>query len=326
MKKTIAVMISMLIAVMITGTSVYAGETGDQNYTVGICQLVQHPALDAATQGFKDALKEILGDHIEFEEGNAAGDSSTCATIISGYVSSGYIDLIMANATPALQAAQSGTSTIPILGTSVTDYATALNLKDFEGTVGGNISGTSDLAPLDQQALMIQDLFPDAKTVGIVYCSGEANSKYQEQVITGYLKEAGYEVESYTFADSNDVSIVTQTACDECDVLFIPTDNTAASCAAAIDAVARPTGTPIVTGEEGLCSGCGVAALSISYYDLGYITGQMAADILTGKTDIAEMPIQWAAQTTKKYNAEICADLGIDIPDDYEAIETEEDA
>ena len=325
MKKKIAAVVSILLAVLLTGSVfAYAEEASDETYNVGICQLVQHPALDAATQGFKDALVEELGDKVTFEEGNAAGDSATCATIVGGYVASGDVDLIMANATPALQAAQSATSDIPVLGTSVTDYGSALNLPDFDGTVGGNISGTSDLAPLDKQAEMINELFPDAKTVGILYCSGEANSKYQYEVISGYLADYGYEVNSYTFADSNDVSLVTQTACDECDVLFIPTDNTAASCTSAIDAVARPAKTPIVSSEEGICAGCGIVTLTISYYDLGYVTGQMAAKILTGEENISEMPIQWAAETTKKYNPEICADLGIEVPEDYEAIVVEE--
>ena len=328
MKKKIATMLSIVMAVLLMGSmTAFAGEADDTVYTVGICQLVQHPALDAATQGFKDALVEALGeDHVVFEEGNASGDSATCATIVGGFVSSGEVDLIMANATPALQAAASATSTIPILGTSVTDYGTALNIEDFSGTVGGNISGTSDLAPLDKQAEMIQELFPDAKTVGILYCSGEPNSIYQYNVIKEYLEGYGYTVESFTFADSNDVAIVTQSACDESDVIFIPTDNTAASCTSAIDAVARPTKTPIVSSEEGICAGCGIVTLTISYYDLGTVTGQMAAKVLTGEEDISEMAIQGAAEPTKEYNVEICADLGIEVPEDYEPIPVEEEA
>mgnify|MGYP002626373845 CR=1 FL=1 len=325
MRKKLTTILSIVLAVMVIGcTAAFAGDADDAVYTVGICQLVQHNALDAATKGFRDALVEELGeDHVVFDEQNAAGDSATCATITAGFAAS-EVDLIMANATPALQAAASATNTIPILGTSVTDYESALNLKDFSGTVGGNISGTSDLAPLDQQAQIIKELFPDAQTVGIMYCSGEANSVYQSNVMKGYLEDLGYKVEEYTFADSNDVAFVTQSACDDCDVIFLPTDNTAASCTAAIDAIARPAKTPIVCGEENMCIGCGVATLSISYYDLGKVTGQMAAKVLTGEEDISEMPIQWAAQTTKEYNTENCADLGIEIPDDYTAIATDE--
>ena len=285
-------------------------------YTVGICQLVQHVALDAATQGFKDALTEALGDKVQFVEQNAANDIPTCATIVNGFVSDG-VDLILANATPALQAAVAATDSIPILGTAVTEYGVALDIKDFNGTVGGNVSGTSDLAPLDQQAAM---LFPDAKKVGILYCSAEPNSVYQSDVVKAELEKSGVTVSVYTFADSNDVAAVTATACDENDVLYIPTDNTAASCTEAINNVAEPAGVPIIAGEEGICAGCGVATLSINYYDLGVTTGKMAAKILTGEANISEMPIEYFPDPVKKYNPAICEALGITVPEDYVAI------
>ena len=288
-------------------------------YTVGICQLVQHVALDAATQGFKDALTEALGDKVQFVEQNAAGDIPTCSTIVNGFVSDG-VDLILANATPALQAAVAATDSIPILGTSVTEYGVALDIKDFNGTVGGNVSGTSDLAPLDQQAAMILELFPDAKKVGILYCSAEPNSVYQADVVKAELEKSGVTVSVYTFADSNDVAAVTATACDENDVLYIPTDNTAASCTEAINNVAEPAGVPIIAGEEGICAGCGVATLSINYYDLGVTTGKMAAKILTGESNISEMPIEYFPDPVKKYNPAICEALGITVPEDYVAI------
>ena len=288
-------------------------------YTVGICQLVQHVALDAATQGFKDALTEALGDKVQFVEQNAANDIPTCATIVNGFVSDG-VDLILANATPALQAAVAATDSIPILGTSVTEYGVALDIKDFNGTVGGNVSGTSDLAPLDQQAAIILELFPEAKTVGILYCSAEPNSVYQADVVKAELEKSGVTVSVYTFADSNDVAAVTATACDENDVLYIPTDNTAASCTEAINNVAEPAGVPIIAGEEGICAGCGVATLSINYYDLGVTTGKMAAKILTGESNISEMPIEYFPDPVKKYNPAICEALGITIPEDYVAI------
>ena len=288
-------------------------------YTVGICQLVQHVALDAATQGFKDALIEALGDKVQFVEQNAANDIPTCATIVNGFVSDG-VDLILANATPALQAAVAATDSIPILGTAVTEYGVALDIKDFNGTVGGNVSGTSDLAPLDQQAAMILELFPDAKKVGILYCSAEPNSVYQSDVVKAELEKSGVTVSVYTFADSNDVAAVTATACDENDVLYIPTDNTAASCTEAINNVAEPAGVPIIAGEEGICAGCGVATLSINYYDLGVTTGKMAAKILTGEANISEMPIEYFPDPVKKYNPAICEVLGITVPEDYVAI------
>lgn len=293
--------------------------SGETTYHVGICQLVQHPALDAATQGFRDALSEKLGDAVVFDEQNASNDPTTCTTICNSFVSSGY-DLILANATSPLQAAAAATKDIPILGTSITDYATALEIDNWTGTVGGNISGTSDLAPLDEQAAMVHELFPDAKTVGILYCSGEANSRYQAEVITGYLEEYGYTVSAYTFSDSNDVAAVTENACNECDVIYIPTDNTAASCTEAINNKALSAGVPIIAGEEGICKGCGVATLSISYYDIGYQSGEMAYEILVNGADISTMPVEYAPNVTKKYNAAICETLQIEIPDGYEAI------
>jgi len=291
-------------------------------YTVGICQLVQHDALDAATQGFKDALTEELGDAVTFDEQNAQGDSNTCSTIINGFVSNG-VDLILANATPALQAAQAGTNEIPVLGTSVTEYGVALGIENFDGTVGTNISGTSDLAPLDQQAAMLNELFPDAKNVGLIYCTAEANSQYQVDEVQKFLEELGYTCTQYGFSDSNDLSSVATTAADASDVLYVPTDNTVAANAEILNNICQPAGVPVIAGEEGICAGCGVATLSISYYDLGVATGKMAAKILTGESKVEEMPIEYAPQFTKKYNADLCEALGITIPEDYEAIATE---
>ena len=303
------------------GSAAEAVTPSDDAFVVGICQLVQHEALDAATQGFKDALIEAFGeDGVVFDEQNAAGDPATCSTICDGFVTEG-VDLILANATPALQAAATATDTIPVLGTSITEYGVALDLDNFNGVVGTNVSGTSDLAPLDEQAKMVTELCPDAKTVGILYCASEANSVYQAEVVKSELEAAGLTVNVYTFSDSNDVAAVTGTACDECDALYIPTDNTAASCTEAINNVAQPAGVPIVCGEEGLCKGCGIATLSISYYELGVATGEMAAKILKGEANVAEMEIGYDPNPVKKYNPELVEALGVTIPDDYTAIE-----
>ena len=303
------------------GSAAEAVTPSDDAFVVGICQLVQHEALDAATQGFKDALvKEFGEDGVVFEEQNAAGDPATCSTICDGFVTEG-VDLILANATPALQAAATATDSIPVLGTSITEYGVALDLDNFNGVVGTNVSGTSDLAPLDEQAKMVTELCPDAKTVGILYCASEANSVYQAEVVKAALEAAGVTVKVYTFSDSNDVAAVTGTACDECDALYIPTDNTAASCTEAINNVAQPAGVPIIAGEEGLCKGCGVATLSISYYELGVATGEMAAKILKGEANVAEMEIGYDPNPVKKYNPELVEALGLTIPDDYVAIE-----
>lgn len=299
------------------------GSSGDgKTYTVGICQLVQHEALDAATQGFKDALTDKLGDRVKFDEQNAAGDASTCSTICTTFATNNY-DLILGNATAALQAASAATDTIPILGTSITDYATALDMSDWTGTTGKNISGTTDLAPLDEQANCIAELFPDAKNIGIIYCSSEPNSIYQSTTIKGYLEDKGYTVKEFTFSDSNDVSAVTQSACDASDVIYIPTDNTAASCTEAINNVASPAGTPIFAGEEGIAKGCGVATLSISYYDLGYTTGEMAYEILENGADVTTMEVKTAPKFTKEYIKDRADALNIKVPEDYEAISAE---
>ena len=292
-------------------------------YTIGICQQQPHEALDAATQGFKDALVEAFGeDGVTFDEQNAQGDSNTCATIINGFVSGGY-DLIMANGSSALQAAAAGTADIPILGTSVTEYGVALGIDGFDGTVGGNVSGTSDLAPLDQQAQMLADFFPADQypTVGMLYCSAEPNSAYQVEQVTNYLTEMGYTVEDYSFSDSNDLATIATNASTSCDVIYIPTDNTAASNTEIIQNICLPAGVPIIAGEQGICSGCGVATLSISYYDLGYATGEMAVQVLTGEADISTMPIEYAPNFTKMYNPSNCEALNITVPDDYVAIE-----
>lgn len=289
-------------------------------YKVGICQLVEHPALDAATKGFKDALVAKLGDKVTFDEKNAQNDVETCATIVNGFVSS-KVDLMLANATPALQAAVAATNTIPILGTSITEYGVALGIKDFNGKTGYNVSGTSDLAPLADQAKMVQELFPDAKKVALIYCSAEANSAYQVKVVAEALTGMGIEAKDFAFADSNDINSVVTAAVDYADVLYVPTDNTAAENAEAINNIALPAKKPVIAGEEGICSGCGVATLSISYYDIGYKTGEMAYEILVNGADIATMDIQYAPQFTKKYNKTICDELGITIPEGYEAIQ-----
>ena len=300
-----------------------AAAPADKTFTIGICQIVQHEALDAATKGFKDVLNETFGEgNVIFDEQNAAGDPTTCATICDGFVTEG-VDLILANATPALQAAATATDSIPVLGTSVTDYREALKLGDsFDGKViGTNVSGTSDCAPLEEQAAMITELCPDAKTVGILYCSAEANSIYQANVVTAELEKAGLTVKAFTFADSNDVASVTQSACDECDVLYIPTDNVAASCTEAINNVAQPAGVPIIAGEENLCKGCGVGTLSINYYELGRATGEMAVQILTGEKLVSEMEIGYDMKPAKKYNPALVEALNFTVPADYVAIE-----
>ena len=321
MKKILSAVMALSLA---AATCVSLSGCGKKSakYTVGICQLVQHEALDAATKGFKDVLKEKLGDDIEFDEQNAANDSATCATIANQFVSN-KVDLIMANATPALQAAASATADIPVVATSITDYATALEISDWTGKTGTNITGSSDLAPLKEQAEMIKELFPEAKKVGILYNSGEANSKYQATEVTKALKELGIEAKEYTSADSNDLAQVTTTACAEVDVLYIPTDNTMASNTGIVNNIAEPAKIPVVAGEVGICKGCGVATLSIDYYSIGKKAGEMAYEILVNGAKAGEMEIEYADTLTKQYMASRCKTLGITVPTDYVAIEEE---
>ena len=330
MKKFLSLSVAAVLALSMTACGSKAGDTenadatekssSNAKYTVGICQLVQHEALDAATKGFKDYLTEKLGDDVVFDEQNAQGDSATCATIVNSFVSKNE-DLILANATAPLQSAAAATTDIPILGTSVTDYATALDISGWSGTTGRNISGTSDLAPLSEQAAMLNELFPDAKNVGLLYCSAEANSQYQIDVIKEELEKLNYTCTAYSFVDSNDIASVVQSAVNDNDVLYIPTDNTAASNTEVINNIAGEAGVPIIAGEAGICKGCGVATLSISYYDLGYATGEMAYEILVEGKDIATMDVRYAPNITKEYNAKTCEEFGITVPDDYVAIE-----
>ena len=295
----------------------------DGTYTIGICQQMEHPALDAATEGFQDACKEKFGeDNVEFDVQNAQGEQTMCSTIINNFVSSD-VDLILANATLPLQTAAQATADIPILGTSVTDFASALGISDWTGATGVNISGTCDLAPIEEQEDMLTELLPEAKTVGILYCSAESNSKYQAELFEAELEKDGIEYKEYTAADSNEIQSVVTNAVSECDALYIPTDNTMASNTQIINNICLPAKVPVIAGEQGICSGCGIATLSISYYDIGYRAGEMAYEILAEGDDISTMEIETAPQVTKMYNPAICEELGITVPDDYEAIEAE---
>ncbi len=315
---------ALLAAAMALTMSACSSSSAD--YTVGICQLAPHPALDAATKGFKDTLTELVaadGKTIEFQEQNANGEATTCGTIINGFVSS-KVDLILANATAPLQTAASSTDTIPILGTSISSYGTALEEPDMGDSTGRNISGTSDLAPLDEQAAVVKEWFPDAKNVGLLFCSGEANSRYQIDMIKPHLEALGFTCTEFTFSDSNDLATVTTNACQNSDVIYVPTDNTVADNTGIIANIAIPAKVPVIAGEEATCSGCGVATLSISYEELGQATGKMAYEVLVKGADISSMPIQFAPSVAKKYNPTICEQLGLTPPDGYAAIETAE--
>ena len=332
LKKVTAILLTAVMTAALAACGSSSGDSsgssgddagGSGTYTIGICQQMEHAALDAATEGFQDACRELFGeDNVEFDVQNAQGEQTMCSTIVNNFVSSD-VDLILANATLPLQTAAQATSDIPILGTSVTDYGSALGIDDWTGATGVNISGTSDLAPIEEQEDMLLELVPEAQTVGILYCSAESNSKYQAELFEAELEADGISYKEYTAADSNEIQSVTQNAVEECDAIYIPTDNTMASNTQIINNICLPAKVPVIAGEEGICSGCGVATLSISYYDLGYQTGEMAYKILAEGEDIASREVETAAQVTKKYNPAICEELGITIPEGYEAIEAE---
>ncbi len=320
MKKMIAMLLAVMMVLGLASAAVAEGTT----YTIGICQLVQHAALDAATEGFMAALTEKLGDNVKFDLQNAQGEPATCSTIVTGFVANEY-DLIMANATPALLAAVSATDTIPILGTSVTDYATALAIEDMDAAVGTgiNVSGTSDGVPAQLYADTVMELVPEAKKVSIVYCSAEPNSVLQADQFIACMDELGVATEVFTFADSNDIQAVVTAAIEGVDAMYIPTDNTAASNMTIVSNICSPAGVPIICGEEGMCGAGGLATVSISYYDIGYVCGEMAYDILVNGADISAMPIGYAASPEKKYNADYAEAIGFEMPEGYMAIVTE---
>ena len=316
-KKLTALLLALLLVCSLAACG--SGSGKKDSYTVGVCQLMQHAALDDATAGFVQALYDELGeDKVHINVQNASGEMTLCNTIVSQFLAE-EVDLIMANATPALQAAFAATAEIPIIGTSVTEYGVALGIENFSGTVGGNVSGASDLASLEAQASMVKEWFPEAKTVGLLYCSAEANSQYQVDVMKEELEKLGYTCEYASFSDSNDLAPVVEHCVAAYDLIYVPTDNTVASNTEIIDNICRPAGQPVIGGDGGICGGCTVATLCIAYYDLGYTAGQMAAKVLTGEADIAEMPIAYA-EASSVYNPEICAALGITPPEGYEPL------
>ena len=322
MKKILALALA-LVMVMTMAAIAPAAQADDASYTIGICQLVQHAALDAATQGFRDALTEKLGDKVTFDEQNAQGDSATCSTIVTGFVANDY-DLIMANATPALLAAVSATDTIPVLGTSVTDYFSALQLDATEdGATGMNVSGTSDGVPAQLYADCLMELVPEAKTVAIIYCSAEPNSVIQADQFIACMDELGVATTVNTFTDSNDIQAVVTAAIEGADAVYIPTDNTAASNMTIVSNICTPACIPVICGEEGMCGSGGLATVSISYYDIGYVCGEMAYEILVNGADVSTMPIGYAANPVKKYNADVAEAIAFEMPEEYEAIVTD---
>ena len=295
-------------------------QSGDAVYTVGICQFIEHEALDKATEGFKDALSNKFKDTVQIVYQNAAGEKMNAQSICSSFASDG-VDLIFANSTNALAAAAEATSVIPVVGCSVTDFASTLGITDFTGKTGFNVTGCSDILPLEKQAEVINELFPEKGKVGILYCSSETNSKYQADEITKHLTQSGFTCENYTFTDTTDVTLVTEKAANECDIIYTPTDNTVASNTSAINNVLEPKKIPLVAGNIDVARECGIATIGIDYYELGFEAGLMAAEILLEGKNPADMEIRYSTEYFKIYVPERTDALNLKIPEGYSAIE-----
>ena len=325
MKKWMKMTATMMVAAMALtacGGNDAADDSADagETYTVGIIQQLEHPALDAATKGFEDKLTELLGDKVKFDYQNAQGEQTNCTTIATKFVSND-VDLIMANATTALQAAAAATGDIPIVGTSVTDYKTA-GVVDSNEKPGTNVTGVSDLGEIKAQVdVLLTFCQPDTK-IAVVYCSAEPNSIYQAERAERYLKRLKRDCAIYTVADSNDVQAVLTKAVQECGAIFIPTDNTMANSMEIVKNITIPAGVPTFAGAEYMSRIGALATLSVRYYDLGVKAAEMAYNILVNGTKPAEMPIAFVSDgATPKYNAEIARALGITPPADMEALE-----
>lgn len=312
----IAIMLISIISIMGCGKTT---TEEDKTITIGICQLTEHDALDEATRGFVDAIKQELGDKVVVNVQIAEGTVESCREITDKFVTDG-VDLIMANATPALQAATESTGTIPIVATSVTDYSTALGIRKWSGITGINATGTSDLAPIAEQAEIIYEIVPDAENIGILYCLAESNSVYQAETMAAELESRGANCRLYTVKSADEIEAVAGKAAAENDALYMPTDNTLASRAEELKKIFVEAKIPVIAGEEGLCK-AGVATLSISYYNIGFNAGLMAADIIKNNSEPGLMEIKYADEYVKKYNPENAAALNLDIPTDYMRIE-----
>ena len=319
MKKVLA----LVLALSMVLACACAAAAEDKVYHVGILQLVQHNALDAATQGFMDTLTEKLGDKVVFDPQNAQGDIPACSVIATTFANNAY-DLIMANATPAVQACVAATDSIPIVGTSVTDYGAALSNPEMDPAAGTgiNVTGASDGVDAQLYVDMVLELVPEAKTIAVLYCSAEANSQIQVEQFVAALPE-GVTANVVTFADSNDLQMAVTSAVEGADAMYIPTDNTAASNMTIISNVTQPAGLPVICGEENMMSVGGMATVSISYYDIGVLAAEQAYEILVNGADPAAIPIAYSSNPVKEYNAAYADAIGFAIPEGYTAYPAE---
>lgn len=297
-----------------------SGGAGKEAVKIGVLQLVGHPALDAAYDGFVDSLAEagyVEGENLTFDYQNAQGDMANCP-IMAGTLANAGCDLVLAIATPAAQAMAAATEEkqdLPVLVTAVTDPADA-GLVDSNEAPGGNVSGTSDMTPVKEQMELLTKLLPDAKKVGFLYCSSEANSVLQIEMARAAAQELGLETQDFTVSNTNDVQTVAQSMVGKVDAVYIPTDNMIAQTMSTVGAISLESKLPLIVGEEGMVAEGGLASYSINYYELGKLTGQMAVEILQGKSAPAEMPIRYQENFDLVINEEVAEALGITIPAD----------
>lgn len=285
-------------------------------FQIGIVQLAEHPALDEATRGFKEFLTEKLGDKVQFNVQNAQGEQTNCTTIVNQFVSS-KVDLIMANATNAVKAAREATSDIPIVGTSVTDYVYSGLVASNEAP-GANVTGASDMNPVNVQVQLMKTLCPEVKTVGIVINSGEENSAIQAEEAKTAFEAEGFAVKIYSVADTNEIQTVVTAACNEVDAFYEPTDNLIAANVPTMSNITTAAGKPVICGEGGMCESGFLATYAISYYELGRAAGEQAYNILVNGADPATTPIFFfdVSQLTLVVNEQNAAELGITIPEE----------
>ena len=310
MKKALSVILALVLCIGMCACFTACGEKAD--YTVGICQLMEHESLDKATNGFIDALTEALeaeGKTVEFDT-QVAGESDLCTTVVNTFTAKN-VDLIMANATPALLAAANATTSnnIPVLGTSVTDYS-----DTFSGSIPANVSGTSDAVPFDEQAkMMIESLgLVEGDQVGVIYCTNESNSLIQYNAVKALFEEKNIVVKAYTFSETTELQAITTSAASECKAIYIPSDNTVADNDSVVGTICNDAKVPVYTSYGGsIC----YASLAIDYYQLGVETGKMAAEILLGNKQPEDIEIMTLTPSVE-YNEDLCATLGITIPEE----------
>lgn len=314
MKKLVCIMLSIMLVASLCACG---AETEKDTFKIGIIQLTEHQALDSAKDGFVDKLKEA-GIDVEIDVQNAQGEQTVCATIAGTMVNDG-VDLILAIATPAAQAAAQATSDIPILVTAVTDPASS-GLVNSNENPGTNVSGTSDMNPIEAQVNLLLKFVPDAKTVGILYCSSEDNSILQAEMAKDALESKGVKVEIFTAADSSEVQSVTQSMVGKVDAVYIPTDNLMADSMGAIGMILTPAGIPVIAGESNMVEAGGLATYGIDYYALGQKTAEMAIDILVNGADITTMPIAYYDEDSLSLtiNEEVLNQLGLEVPADLQ--------